>query len=75
MNNKPAIPNLDTVKGILALVFGLLLLGVAFKIILHVVLFVTGFMLIYYGLAVLKIKQATDYIDIVIAKIKRTLWG
>ncbi len=63
-------PNLEIVKGLLAVIGGVVLVFFAFKMIFQIVCFVTGFLLIYYGLAILNIKQATDYIDQFLAKVK-----
>ena len=68
---KPNVPNMSVVKGVLAIIFGLLLVVFAHKIILQIIFFVSGLFLIYYGLVVLKIRQVTDYIDSVVSKVRR----
>ncbi|MFH1831187.1 MAG: hypothetical protein ABH827_00120 [bacterium] len=71
--NKPSIPNLNIIKGILAIIFGLVFVIWAYKIIFDMILFIAGAMLIYYGLVILKVKPITDVIDHVAAKIKNIL--
>lgn len=61
------------VKGLGALIVGILLILCSFKMILHILLFIGGAFLIYYGLVILQIKQATDYINFVIDKLKSLL--
>ena len=68
---KSNIPNLNVIKGLLAIIFGLAFMVWAYKIIFNMALFVVGGMLIYYGLVILKIKQVTDLIDQMVAKVKR----
>ncbi|MBX9831389.1 hypothetical protein K2X40_05500 [Candidatus Babeliales bacterium] len=65
------MPNLGVVKGLLAVIGGVVLVFFAFKMIFQIACFVTGFLLIYYGLALLNIKQATDYIDFFLVKIRK----
>lgn len=74
MENKPKninVPNMNVIKGLLAIIFGLAFMIWAYKIIFNVIIFVIGAMLIYYGLVILKIKQVTDFIDGVVVKVKR----
>ena len=76
MNDKNGnIPDLNVVKGILAIIFGAIFIGLAYRIILSIILFVTGLMLIYYGLAILNVKKVTECIDQVIAQVKRLMRG
>ena len=60
----------DNLTGILAIIAGLILVGITYKIILNMVIFTIGFGLIYFGVARLKIKKLTDFLDAVIAKFK-----
>ena len=53
----------DNLTGILAIIAGLILLGITYKIILNLIIFSIGAMLIYFGLARLQLKQVTDLID------------
>jgi hypothetical protein len=64
-----------TIKGILAIVFGLFLVILAHKIILRMIFFTCGILFIYYGLIMLKIKQATSYIDRIVNKIRKLLFS
>ena len=90
MNNKPcACPTQDhtngksccglqtqtLVRGLLALFFGLLFVGFAYRIILRMIFFGAGISLIYYGFRVLGVTQVTDYTDKIIARIKHTFWS
>ena len=61
----------DNLTGILAIIAGLILLGITYKIILNIIIFSVGIALVYFGLARLKIKQVTDVMDNILAKIKR----
>lgn len=49
MNNFK-IPNVDAIKGILAVFFGCMLVILAYSIILRMIYFIGGLLLIYYGL-------------------------
>jgi len=71
--NRSNMPNMKVVKGLLAILLGIILIVSASRIVLHIVLFATGIMLTYYGLVILNMKQATDYIDHVIGKIRQFL--
>lgn len=66
-------PNMDVVKGLLALIFGCMFMVLAYRIILNVILFSAGLLLVYYGLLLLKMKQAIDFADQLGQKIKRLL--
>lgn len=63
------------IRGILALFFGLLFVGFAYRIVLYMISFGAGMSLIYYGFRVLGVTQVTDYIDMVIAKVKKVFWS
>ncbi len=67
-NNVPNM-NMDVVKGALSIIFGLMFVVFAIKIILKVVFFVAGLLLLYYGLCILKLHQATSLIDGLVARI------
>ena len=70
-NKRSCVPNAGTVKGILAIIFGTLLIILAHNIVLKMIFFICGCLFVYYGLVVLKVKQVTDYIDTVVEKIRR----
>lgn len=65
------MPNMNVVKGLLAIIFGLMFVVFAAKIILNIIFFIAGVALVYYGLRVLNLRQATDYIEKVFAQLKR----
>ena len=60
----------DNLTGILAILTGLILLGITYKIILNIIIFSVGAALLYFGLARLKIKPVTNFIDNMIKKLK-----
>ncbi|MBD3231523.1 hypothetical protein GF322_02560 [Candidatus Dependentiae bacterium] len=60
----------DNLTGILAIIAGIILLVITYKIILNIIIFSVGAMLIYFGLARLKIKSITNFIDNMINKFK-----
>ncbi len=53
----------DNLTGLLAIIAGLILLVITYKIILNLIVFSCGAMLVYFGFARLKIKQVTDFMD------------
>lgn len=63
------------IRGLLALFFGLLFVGFAYRIVVRMLFFGAGVSLIYYGFRVLGVTQVTDAVDQVIAKIKRVFWS
>jgi len=63
----------DNLTGILAIVAGLILLGITYKIIINLILFSVGLALIYFGLTKLKITVVTAFMDKIFAKIKKFL--
>ena len=65
-----SMPSGHMVRGIVALLFGIMFLIVASQILLNVLFCLTGLVLIDFGLRVLKIHQVTDYIDCVLAKLR-----
>ena len=90
MSNKPcACPNQDQsggknccglqtqtlIRGLLALFFGLLFVGFAYRIVLRMMFFGVGISLLYYGFMVLVVTQVTDYVDTIAARIKRIFWS
>lgn len=61
-NNCCDLPNINVIKGLVAIFLGTLFILIAHKIIVHALLLVSGFGLIYYGLATLNINQINDAI-------------
>ena len=55
--------NSDSIKGIVALIIGVILIALAYKVILHILFFFCGLFLVYYGLAMLKMEQVRVSID------------
>lgn len=70
-NGDSKMPNMNVVKGLLAIIFGVMFMVFAYKIILNIIFFVAGLMLIYYGLLILNMKHVLDYVDQLVNKIKR----
>lgn len=58
-------------KGLGALLIGILFVYLSHKLILNLIVFSGGLLLIYYGLVKLKLKKITDFIDKIVAKFKR----
>lgn len=65
------MPTQTLVRGLLALCFGLIFLGFAYRVIVRILFFGLGVGLIYYGFRVLGITQVTQSIDAMVARIKR----
>lgn len=65
--------NSDSIKGIVSLVIGVILIALAYKVILQVLFFFTGLFLVYYGLAILKMEQVRVAIDNALQSIKEHL--
>lgn len=63
------------IRGLLALFFGLLFVGFAYRIVLRMIFFGAGVSLIYYGFRVLGVTQVTDCIDNVVARVRRAFWS
>ena len=53
----------DNLSGLLAIIAGIILLVITYKIILNLIVFSAGIMLVYFGFARLQIKQVTDFMD------------
>ena len=66
-------PNMDVLKGLLSIIFGIILIALAYKVIVAVLLLLSGLILIYYGLEVLKITWATKSIDEIIKRFRGLL--
>ena len=60
----------DNLTGIIAIIAGLILLSITYKIIISLITFILGMSLVYFGLARLKITVVTDFLDNVMNKIK-----
>ncbi len=54
------MPNMKMIKGILATAVGIIFMLYAYKMIVHVILFTTGALLVYYGLLMLNIPAVTS---------------
>ena len=63
----------DNLVGMLAITAGLILLAITYKIIINLVIFSIGMAFVYFGLARLKIKVLTDFLDNLGAKLKSFL--
>lgn len=59
--------------GLLAMIAGLIFLGITYKIILNIILFAIGLILVYFGLVRLKISPILNFIDNLIKKFKTDL--
>ena len=57
-------------QGLLAFIFGVILIVMSYKIILNMLFFIAGAMFVYYGLVLLKIDNATRFIDSCMQKIR-----
>lgn len=69
-NSNSNMPNMNVMKGLLAVIFGLMFIVFAAKIILNIIFFIAGIGLIYYGLRVLDMRQATEYLDKIFEKVR-----
>ncbi len=67
---KMPMPNSETLKGLGAIIAGVILVVWASFIIVPLMVCLLGFMLIYYGLGVLKMHKAKAYCDKICGKIK-----
>jgi len=73
---KMQLPNADTIKGLIAVVVGVVLLvATSYKLLLSVVFFCCGVVLTYRGLQWLKLKQVTDFIDTVVGNLKKVFYN
>lgn len=63
----------DNLTGLLAMIAGLVLLGITYKIILNIILFSVGLMLVYFGLVRLKVAPVVNFVDNLIKKFKTNL--
>ena len=73
MNGNGQSCNTDVIKGIVALVIGVILIALAYGIILQILFFFCGLFLVYYGLAMLKMEQVRIAIDTSLQTIKQHL--
>lgn len=71
MNNQEngSCCNQEMIKGIVALSVGIICIALAYKIILHAILFMIGLVLVYYGLSMLKMDHITSWVDGAMKKI------
>ena len=63
----------DNLTGLLAIIAGLVLLGITYKIILNILLFSVGIALLYFGLVRLKVTPVVNLMDKLISKFKSTI--
>lgn len=63
----------NNLTGLLAIIAGLTLLGITYKIILNIILFSVGIILLYFGLVRLKVTPIVNIIDNIVKKFKTTL--
>jgi len=61
-------PNIEVVKGLLAIILGVIFIAFAHQVIVGVSLLLVGLILIYYGLRMLKITWVTKSIEEIIKK-------
>lgn len=53
----------DNLIGLLAIIAGVILLSITYKVIISLIIFSAGIVLVYLGFARLKIKMVTDFMD------------
>lgn len=70
-NNNGNMPDLNVLKGSLAVIFGIVLIVLSFKVVLCVLSLIAGLGLIYAGLVLLNMQQAVSFIDSVVNQFKR----
>ena len=71
MNN--GLHNIAALKGLFAVIMGLMLIVFSYGVILKMILFSLGFLLLYYGLQTLNIKALESALHTVHSHIKRFL--
>lgn len=64
------LPNMNVIKGLVAIFLGTLFVLIAHKIIVQTMLFIGGLSLIYYGFVTLNITQINDALRIIVDKIR-----
>lgn len=64
------LPNMNVIKGLVAIFLGTLFVLIAHKVIMQTLLFVGGLALIYYGLMTLDITQINVALKMVVEKIR-----
>lgn len=64
------LPNMQVIKGLIAVFLGVLCLMLAHKVIVSMMVFIAGLVLVYYGLVMLKMTQVTNFLDKCLEKIK-----
>jgi hypothetical protein len=64
------LPNMNVIKGLVAIFLGTLFVLIAHKVIMQTLLFVGGLALIYYGLVTLDITQINVALKIAVEKIR-----
>jgi len=64
---------LNNLTGILAVVSGLILLGLTYKIILNLILFTVGIMLTYFGLVKINATPVVNFVNKIVRSLKSNL--
>lgn len=60
----------DLIKGIAVLAAGIVCIAFAYKIILHAIIFAIGLILVYYGLALMKMENVKKWVDEFLKKLQ-----
>jgi len=61
--------HISTIKGLIALLFGIALVYIARSVIINIIVFSCGLLLMYYSLGELKLQKIRAYIDQMVIKI------
>ena len=72
-NNNGNMPDLNVLKGALAVIFGIVLIVLSFGVILRVLSLIAGIALIYIGLVLLNMQPAIAILDAFMDRAKRFL--
>jgi hypothetical protein len=57
------MPNMNMIKGLIATLLGIILIFYSYHIIVHALLFVSGFLFVFYGLRLLDIPAVNRVLD------------
>jgi len=71
--SKNEMPDLTTIKGLIATAVGVIFIVMSYSVILKTLLFVTGVVLVYYGIQMLNITALNHFLSTVKSHIKRFL--
>jgi len=72
-NQNNNMPNMKMIKGLLAVIFGIICIMLAYKVVVSILFFILGFGLVYYGLTMLGMQQATNFIEDTLRKLRKLL--